>query len=228
MRWRGSLANRPQVSAIYVAPGNGGRRRSPRRRMWRRQPRTSTGWRSWRRGQRIDLTVVGPEAPLVAEAGRHAARRGVGRFGPTQAAAQIEGSKVFAKRFMQETGIPTGRAEIFRDAAAAAAYVESLDDLPVIKASGLAAGKGVILPESKAEALRCGQFWSNGSLAKCRRRRVDRGAFVRPEVSVLAFCDGESAHHAGGAGPQTRDGRRPRAEYGGMGAFAPSPLATPR
>ncbi len=227
LAWK--LSQSPQVSEIYVAPGNGGTATLVKTQNVATAAEDVDGLAEFAARQRIDLTVVGPEAPLVAGLvdALHAA--GLAAFGPTQAAAQIEGSKVFAKRFMQETGIPTGRAEIFRDADAAAAYVESLEDLPVIKASGLAAGKGVILPESKAEALAAlrailvdRQFGEAGDAVLIEER------LSGPEVSVLAFCDGESVRIMPAAQDHKRvmDGDR-GPNTGGMGAFAPSSLATP-
>src|SRR5690606_34818360 len=95
----------------------------------------------------IDLTIVGPEAPLVAGIVDHFTAAGLAIFGPTRAAAQLEGSKAFAKAFMQRHGIPTGQAESFTDFDDAMRYLRSQDDVPVVKASGLAAGKGVLLPK---------------------------------------------------------------------------------
>ena len=104
----------------------------------------------------IDLAIVGPEAPLVAGVVDRFQAAEVAIFGPTQAAAQIEGSKAFSKFFMQRHGIPTGRAEIFDDFDDAVRYLRQSDAVPVVKASGLAAGKGVILPSSREAAAAAG------------------------------------------------------------------------
>ena len=177
----------------------------------------------------IDLTVVGPEAPLVdgiADTFQDAGRR---VFGPTQKAAQIEGSKAFSKQFMQRHNIPTGSAEIFQNADTALAYLDNLEHVPVIKASGLAAGKGVILPETMQEAKNTlhaimteRQFGVAGDTVLIEERMDG------PEVSVLAFCDGESVIVM----PAAQDHKRlldndEGPNTGGMGAFAPAPLATP-
>ncbi len=149
-------------------------------------------------------------------------------FGPTAAAAQIEGSKAFSKEFMLRHGIPTGEAAIFTDFDEAMRYLRGLADPPVVKASGLAAGKGVILPSSKlstAHVLQAimleGRFGAAGDTVLLEER------LSGPELSVLAFCDGKNLAIM----PAAQDHKRLQDEdegpnTGGMGAFAPSPLAS--
>ena len=223
------LCQSPQLSALYVAPGNGGTATLAKTQNVAIDAEDIGGLVEFAATQQVNLTVVGPEAPLVAGLVDALHEAGLRAFGPVQAAAQIEGSKAFSKRFMQEMGIPSGRAQIFADIDAAAAYLATLHDVPVIKASGLAAGKGVILPESKAEALNVlrailvdRQFGAAGDTVLIEE------CMAGPEVSVLAFCDGESVHIMPAAQDHKRllDGDR-GPNTGGMGAFAPSPLATP-
>jgi phosphoribosylamine--glycine ligase len=174
----------------------------------------------------VGLTVVGPEAPLVAGIVDAFAAQSLPVFGPTQAAAQLEGSKVFAKRFMLDHGIPTGRAEWFTAYDDALAYLRRVGAPIVVKASGLAAGKGVTVCDTVEHAER--------ALRAAMVERVfgDAGAEVLieecltgQEASLLAFCDGTTvapmvvaqdhkAAYDGDRGPNT----------GGMGCYAPAPL----
>ena len=141
----------------------------------------------------------------------------------------IEGSKVFSKQFMQRHGIPSGRAEVFTEIDAASAYLDALDDVPVIKASGLAAGKGVILPATLQEA----QDTLHAIMVERRLGAAGDAVLIEerlsgPELSVLVFCDGEAVQLMPAAQDHKRllDGDR-GPNTGGMGAFAPAPLATP-
>jgi len=166
--------------------------------------------------------------PLVAGVVDDFASDGLMIFGPSRAAARLEGSKAFSKDFMNRHGIPTGWAQVFSDFEDAADFVVGLDDLPVLKASGLAAGKGVLLPESQEEAV------EQLIAMMVHRRFGDAGTTVLveerlqgPELSVLAFCDGENIRLA----PAAQDHKRLLdgdlgPNTGGMGAFSPSPLAT--
>lgn len=224
------LCRSPRLSALYVAPGNGGTGALAKTQNVDVGAEDIGGLVDFAVRRQIDLTVVGPEAPLVAGLVDALQAAGLQAFGPTQAAAQIEGSKVFSKRFMQEMGIPTGQAQVFGEFDAAVAYLYSLPNLPVIKASGLAAGKGVILPQSKGEAeavlhdiLVERQFGAAGDAVLIEER------LAGPEVSVLAFCDGRSVRLMPAAQDHKRllDGDQ-GPNTGGMGAYAPAPLATPK
>jgi phosphoribosylamine--glycine ligase len=150
-------------------------------------------------------------------------------FGPTQAAAQLEGSKAFSKAFMERHAIPTAQAAIFNDYDEAIRYLRQLGAPPVLKASGLAAGKGVILPETMAEAAQ----WLRAILLERRFGSAGETILLEerlygPELSLMAFSDGKSLRLL----PPAQDHKRLLdGDYGpntgGMGAFAPSPLATP-
>jgi len=181
------------------------------------------------KAKRIDLVVVGPEAPLANGLSDALSAAGVRCFGPRQAAAQIEASKAFAKDFMARHGIPTGRYRTFTDIQSATKHVETIDYPIVIKASGLAAGKGVILPESIEQAksalesiLVKREFGAAGGEVVIEERLVGQ------EVSLMAFTDGETVRvmlpaqdHKrlldGDQGPNT----------GGMGAYAPASICGP-
>ncbi len=227
LAWK--LCQSPHLRTLFVAPGNGGTATLPRTQNVAIAAEDIGALSDFAVAQQIDLAVIGPEAPLANGLADALHAVDVPAFGPVQAAAQIEGSKAFSKRFMQEMGIPSGRAEIFSDMDAAAAYLATLRDVPVIKASGLAAGKGVILPESQAQARQAlhailveREFGAAGDAVLIEERMTG------PELSVLAFCDGESVRIMPPAQDHKRllDGDR-GPNTGGMGAFAPSPLATP-
>jgi phosphoribosylamine--glycine ligase len=180
------------------------------------------------RANHVGLTIVGPEAPLAEGLVDAFQRAGLRVFGPTQAAAQLESSKAFAKAFMVRHNLPTASAATFEDFASARDYLRTLPGLPVIKASGLAADKGVVVPNSIEEAeaalhamLVDEVFGASGATVLIEER------LVGPELSVLAFCDGKVARLMPGAQDHKRllDGDQ-GPNTGGMGAFAPSPLAT--
>ena len=223
------LLQSPRVDQLYVAPGNGGTAGLPRTENVPIRVTDVDALAAFARDNAVDLTVVGPEAPLVAGVVDRFQAAGLRIFGPTQAAAQLEGSKAFSKAFMVEHGIPTGQAATFDDFDEAMRYLRQLDDVPVLKASGLAGGKGVILPETMPETAAVLREML------LERRFGDAGTTVLveerlegPEVSVLAFCDGTHVQVM----PAAQDHKRLLdgdlgPNTGGMGAFAPSPLATP-
>lgn len=223
------LVRSPQVTHLYVAPGNGGTATLEKTENVAIPATKLDTLRDFAQANRIDLTVVGPEAPLVAGIVDLFQTAGLRIFGPSQAAARLEGSKAFSKQFMQRHGIPAGQAEIFNDYDEAVRYLRFLDSPPVIKASGLAAGKGVLVPlslEEAALALRTmlldRRFGEAGDTVLIEER------LSGPELSVLAFCDGKTAAVL----PPAQDHKRLRngdlgPNTGGMGAFTPSPLATP-
>lgn len=183
------------------------------------------------REQAIDLTVVGPEAPLdsgVADAFRAA---GMPIVGPGRVPAQLECSKVFAKHFMQRHGIPTARFVVHTDLQAALSAVAGDDfGFPVVvKADGLAAGKGVVVAQDRAEAEGAiHACLSDGAFGAAGATVVIEECLTGPEVSFFALCDGTRAVSLGSAQDHKRaydDDKGPNT--GGMGAFAPSPLMTP-
>jgi phosphoribosylamine---glycine ligase len=226
MAWK--LSESERVARIIVAPGNGGTAGLPRCRNVAIDAEDLAGLLRFAQEEAIDLTVVGPEAPLVAGLVDLFEEAGLAVFGPQRHAAQLEGSKAFSKEFMQRHAIPTGRAEIFTGYEAAARFVKSFATPPVIKASGLAAGKGVVLPQSLEEAktvLR--QMLVERQFGEASATVLVEERLSGPELSVLAFCDGKTARIM----PPAQDHKRlldgdQGPNTGGMGAFAPSPLAT--
>jgi len=227
LAWK--LTQSPRVDRLFVAPGNGGTARMAKTENVPIPADDLAALADFAATAGVDFTIVGPEAPLVDGIVDLFQAADLAIFGPTQAAAQLEGSKAFAKAFMQRHGIPTGRAEVFTDFDDATRYLRQLDAPPVIKASGLAAGKGVILPETMAEAAGVLQqillerrFGQAGETVLIEER------LSGPELSVLAFTDGRHLAIMPAAQDHKRllDGDR-GPNTGGMGAFAPSPLATP-
>jgi phosphoribosylamine--glycine ligase len=227
LAWK--LAQSSQVSRIFVAPGNGGTATAAKCQNVPIPAADVANLCRFALENAIDLTVVGPEAPLVLGLVDQFADHGLAVFGPSMQAAQLEGSKAFAKDFMQRHAIPTGWSRAFTRYDDARDFLGSLETPPVLKASGLAAGKGVLLPDSMAEAalaleeMMVGQIFGPAGETVLIEERLSG-----PEMSVLAFCDGQhftlmpvAQDHKrlldGDQGPNT----------GGMGAFAPSPLATP-
>jgi len=225
------LSQSAQVDQIWVAPGNGGTARLPKTENVALDVDDLTALRDFAHQQAVDLTIVGPEAPLVAGIVDLFQAVGLKIFGPNQAAAQLEGSKAFAKEFMQRHHIATGQAAIFSDFDEAMRYLRQQDDdTPVIKASGLAAGKGVLLPVNKIDAAGVIK-----SLLEDRRFGAASDTILieerleGPELSVLAFCDGKTVRTMPAAQDYKRLlDRNQGPNTGGMGAFAPAPLATPQ
>jgi phosphoribosylamine--glycine ligase len=227
LAWK--LAQSPRLDRVLVAPGNGGTALPPKCENRAVEADDLDGLVALAQAEQVDLVMVGPEVPLVAGVVDQMQAAGVTVFGPTKAAAQIEGSKAFSKEFMRRHNIPTGKAESFDDFDEAMRYLRGSDDVPVIKADGLAAGKGVILPGGKVDAatvlksiLLEGKFGAAGQTVLLEER------LEGPELTVLAFCDGKHASIM----PPAQDHKRvwdddAGPNTGGMGAFAPSPLATP-
>jgi len=224
-----ALARSPQVDEVVVVPGNPGTENEPKCRNLSIAADDQPAIIAAARQLMVRLVVVGPEAPLVAGLVDGLEEAGIPAFGPTAAAAQLEGSKAHCKEFLLRYGIPTGQCETFTDADEALAYLDQCELVPVVKASGLAAGKGVIVAETMDEArsavesiLRDGRFGSAGAELLLEERL--RG----PEISVLAFCDG----HTFLLMPSAQDHKRLAdgdhgPNTGGMGAFHPSPVASP-
>jgi phosphoribosylamine---glycine ligase len=217
------IAQSPLVGQIYAAPGNGGTAE-----LATNSPLAATDMDSllsFATEKKIDLTIVGPEDPLAAGIVDRFQAAGLAIFGPSQAAAQLEASKAFAKQFMRETGIDTAAHETFTDFETAVAYTRQQSGKLVVKASGLAAGKGVIMCKTPAQAeaaLR--HMMLDQSFGAAGQEVVIEEWLEGSELSLLAFSDGRTVipmlpardHKRafdGDQGPNT----------GGMGAFAPPP-----
>ncbi len=228
LAWK--LAQSPKVQQVYVAPGNGG---TARDKLLVNVPISDVvQLREWAQANQIGLTVVGPEAPLAAGVVDEFRTHGLRIFGPTKAAAQLESSKAFSKAFMQRHAIPTAEFETFTDPVAAHAYVERKGAPIVVKADGLAAGKGVVVAMTLAEAHEAIDFMLvDNTLGVTHNEggaRVVIEEFLQgEEASFIVLCDGKnvtalatSQDHKrlldGDEGPNT----------GGMGAYSPAPVVT--
>jgi phosphoribosylamine---glycine ligase len=220
LAWK--LAQCERVQTVFVAPGNGGTALDPQ---LRNVPLTDpSALADFAFAEKVALTVVGPEAPLAAGVVDLFRARGLRIFGPTKAAAQLESSKAFAKDFMQRHGIPTALYASFTDAPAAHAHVAAHGAPTVVKADGLAAGKGVVVAATVDEA----HAAIDAMLAVPGGRVVIEEFMAGEEASFIVLCDGThvlplatSQDHKrifdGDLGPNT----------GGMGAYSPAPVVTP-
>ncbi len=231
LAWK--IAASPKVQMVYVAPGNGGTATDVR--LKNVAITDIHALADFAQAEKIGLTVVGPEAPLAAGVVDLFRARGLRVFGPTQAAAQLESSKAFSKDFMQRHGIPTAAYETFSDAAAAHAYVDGRGAPIVVKADGLAAGKGVVVAATTAEAhaaidwmLGTGGDQLDVTHNSGGARVVIEDFLAGEEASFIVIADGKhvlalatSQDHKrlkdGDQGPNT----------GGMGAYSPAPVVTP-
>jgi phosphoribosylamine---glycine ligase len=229
LAWK--LSHSARVSAIYVAPGNGGTALDSRF-----KPVPLTGPQELAEfavAEKIALTVVGPEAPLAAGIVDLFRGRGLRIFGPTQAAAQLESSKAFAKAFMQRHGIPTARHAVFSDARLALEHVQQHGAPIVIKADGLAAGKGVVVAQTVAEACAAieDMLGSNtlGVVHGQGGARVVIEEFMEgEEASFIVVADGHQALALASAQDHKRVGDGDTGpNTGGMGAYSPAPVVTP-
>lgn len=225
LAWK--LARSPRTTRVYVAPGNAGTALDPD--MVNVPISTIPELVEFAQKEGVALTVVGPEAPLSQGVVNAFIAAGLKIFGPTKAAAQLESSKAFAKAFMQRYGIPTAAYATFSDATAAHAYVTQQGAPIVIKADGLAAGKGVVVAMRESEAHDAIDFMlSDNKLGDAGAQVVIEEFLEGEEASFIVMCDGThvlplatSQDHKrlldGDRGPNT----------GGMGAYSPAPVVTP-
>ncbi len=227
LAWK--LAQSPRVAEVIVAPGNAGTAREEKCRNANVEAKNLDGLLRLAQNAKVDLTVVGPEVPLVAGVVDKFHEAGLRIFGPTAAAAQLEGSKAFAKDFLKRHGIPTAFYEVHTDVDAALAYVREKGAPIVVKADGLAAGKGVIVAMTLQEAEAAVRDMLSGNAFGDAGARVVIEEFLDgEEASFISMVDGRTAlpmatsqdHKRvgdGDTGPNT----------GGMGAYSPAPVVTP-
>ena len=212
------LAGSPKVSRVYVAPGNAGTAREDG--LFNVELSSFPDLIRFAKDEGIHATVVGPEAPLAAGIVDAFREAGLRVFGPTKAAAQLESSKDFAKRFMQRHGIPTARHETFTDAKAAHAYVDRHGAPIVIKADGLAAGKGVVVAADAREAHEAVDMMLAGNkLGDAGHRVVIEEFMAGEEASFIVMVDGRNVLPLASSQDHKRifDGDR-GPNTGGMGA----------
>ena len=220
LAWK--LAASPRVQKVFVAPGNGGTARDIR---LQNVPITDVrALADFAQTEKVALTVVGPEAMLAAGVVDEFRARGLRIFGPTRAAAQLESSKAFAKDFMQRHAIPTALYATFTDAAEAHAHVDRHGAPIVVKADGLAAGKGVVVATTADEA----HAAIDAMLAVPGGRVVIEEFLDGEEASFIVLCDGRNVLSLATSQDHKRlqDGDR-GPNTGGMGAYSPAPVVTP-
>jgi phosphoribosylamine--glycine ligase len=233
LAWK--LAQSSKVQMVFVAPGNGGTAADPR---LRNVPITELqDLAEFAQREKITLTVVGPEGPLAAGVVDLFRNRGLRVFGPTQGAAQLESSKAFAKAFMQRHRIPTAAHQTFADAAAAHAHVDQKGAPIVIKADGLAAGKGVVVATSLAQAHEAIDWMLGGNEDDNRLGVIHNAGGARvvieefldgEEASFIVLCDGKNVLSLATSQDHKRlldNDEGPNT--GGMGAYSPAPVVTP-
>jgi phosphoribosylamine--glycine ligase len=229
LAWK--LKQSPSVAQVFVAPGNGGTALDAQ--LANIAITDVVALREWAQAQGVALTVVGPEAPLAAGVVDEFRAHGLRIFGPTKAAAQLESSKAFSKAFMKRHGIPTAAYDTFTDAAQAHAYVDQVGAPIVVKADGLAAGKGVVVAMTLAEAHEAIDFMlldnTLGVAHNAGGARVVIEAFLQgEEASFIVLCDGKTVT----ALATSQDHKRlldadQGPNTGGMGAYSPAPVVTP-
>ena len=234
LAWK--LAQSPKVQTVFVAPGNGGTALDGR--LKNINITDIAELRAWALAEKIAVTVVGPEGPLAAGIVDEFRQHGLRVFGPTQAAAQLESSKAFSKAFMQRHGIPTAAFATFTDATAAHAYVDDMGAPIVVKADGLAAGKGVVVAMALDEAHAAIDFMlQNNAPGVTYSAALDGNAVPRvvieeflqgEEASFIVMADGKNVLVLATSQDHKRllnDDLGPNT--GGMGAYSPAPVVTP-
>ncbi len=227
LAWK--AAQSPRVETVFVAPGNAGTAREPKLENLPLNPANIPELVSFAKMNGVELTIVGPEAPLVAGVVDAFTEAGLRCFGPTRAAAALEGSKAYSKDFLARHNIPTAAYGTFSDPDQAEAYIRAQGAPIVVKADGLAAGKGVILAQTVDEAVEAARdMLSAGAFGDAGHRVVVEEFLTGEEASFIVMVDGKHVlpmassqdHKAAGdgdTGPNT----------GGMGAYSPAPVVTP-
>ena len=227
LAWK--VAQSSKVDAVYVAPGNAGTSTEPKVTNVSISAEDIAGLLRFARDEDIELTIVGPEQPLVAGVVDEFTNAGLKCFGPSQAAAQLEGSKSFSKDFLARHNIPTASYAVFTDADSACEYIEQQGAPIVVKADGLAAGKGVIVAETVEQAQQAARdMLIDNRFGDAGARVVVEEFMTGEEASFICMVDGKNvlplatsqdhkARDDGDTGPNT----------GGMGAYSPAPVVTP-
>lgn len=227
LAWK--AAQSPQVDNVYVTPGNAGTAQEPKVTNLSIAAADISELIPFVRGHDVGLTIVGPEAPLVLGIVDAFADAGLACFGPSQAAAQLEGSKSFAKDFMARHRIPTAAYQSFTEVEPAIAYIRHHGAPIVVKADGLAAGKGVILAQTQDHAIAAVEGMLTGESFGAAGRQVVIEEFLQgEEASFIVLVDGEHCLPlASSQDHKTRDDGDCGPNTGGMGAYSPAPVITP-
>ena len=221
-----ALAKSARTDELFVAPGNGGTADIARN-VAGLNAEDGEAVLTFVKEHAIDLVVIGPEAPLVAGVADVLRAAGVAVFGPDAQGAQLEGSKTYSKEFMDANGIPTARYGSFTELEPALSYVQELGAPIVVKADGLAAGKGVVVAETVEEAQDAVRSCFDGAFGSAGSRVLIEECLTGPECSLLAFVSGGKAHCMATAQDHKRafDGDR-GPNTGGMGVYSPVPIVT--
>jgi len=225
LAWK--LAQSDRVQMVYVAPGNGGTARDPR--LVNVDITDPAALADFVVAEHVAMTLVGPEQPLAAGIVNLFRARGLKVFGPTREAAQLESSKDFAKAFMHRHGIPTAQYQTFTDVAQAHAYIDAQGAPIVIKADGLAAGKGVVVAMTLEEAHQAADDMLSGNRFGDAGARIVIEEFLNgEEASFIVMCDGKNVLPLA----TSQDHKRLKdhdqgPNTGGMGAYSPAPIVTP-
>jgi len=227
LAWK--VAQSSAVETVFVAPGNAGTAGEDKCRNVDIAVDDFPALAGFVQDQNVGLTLVGPEVPLVAGIRDYFDEQDLPCFGPSKAAAQLEGSKAFSKDFLARHGIPTGSYQTFEDPAAASAYVRQQGAPIVIKADGLAAGKGVVVAQNESEALAAVQDMLSGGVFGTAGHRVVIEEFLDgEEASFICLCDGTTAlPFASSQDHKARDDGDRGPNTGGLGAYSPAPVVTP-
>ena len=224
LAWK--VAQSRRVEQVYVAPGNAGTAREAKVENVDIGADNISGLVTFARGKKIELTIVGPEAPLVAGVVNVFNLAGLRCFGPRREAAELEGSKAYMKDFLKRHAIPTAAFETFEDIEAASNYIRSRPAPVVVKADGLAAGKGVVIAATHDEAIEAARFMLSGDAFGAAGKRIVVEEFLAgEEVSFIIMTDGEHIiPFASSQDHKARDDGDRGPNTGGMGAYSPAPI----
>ena len=227
LAWKAKQSSK--VKNVFVAPGNAGTALEPGIDNVDIQADDIAGLLNFAQAREIDLTIVGPEVPLVKGIVDQFSAAGLACFGPSAQAAQLEGSKSFCKDFMARHGIPTAEYQTFTDVNQAIAYIQRKGAPIVVKADGLAAGKGVIVAQSEQQAIEAVQdMLSGNSFGEAGHRVVIEEFLEGEEASFIVIADGQHAlAMATSQDHKARDDGDQGPNTGGMGAYSPAPVVTP-
>ncbi|MBX5461083.1 MAG: phosphoribosylamine--glycine ligase [Steroidobacteraceae bacterium] len=227
LAWK--CASAARVTEVLVAPGNAGTAREPKVRNVEVGVDDIAGLVRLAQTESVDLTIIGPEAPLVAGVVDAFQQRGLRCFGPTRKAAQLEGSKAFTKDFLKRHGIPTASYATFTRETFDPSYLQKQRMPIVVKASGLAAGKGVVIVDSVAEAIATARAMFDGRFGDAGEEVVIEEFLQGEEASFIVMADGRNILPlASSQDHKRRDDGDHGPNTGGMGAYSPAPVVTPQ